>query len=451
MNASDKPTVLPRALHVIAGLCAVGAAIAQVTAVEVAPLILFLIGFAFFAAGAIAHAPRTGTLITAIGAFSANAYLFSRKMAMGAGDAACNISEVINCDAVNSSPYSEAFGVPITLIGMAFYAGLAAASLFAPKKTPRFHQLNALFAIVSLVYSLFLGAVSAQMGHVCVVCLSLYADNALLLWAGLRGMSSSGTRLTDDLGGLATSRSFMTITAGFAIVLLVGGSAWRGRPAAMPTGSGDTLSAETLGAMYTLPAADVRLDGSEPILGDKNAPYLLVEFADYACPHCARAERELHALVEELPQLQVRFKPFPLTSQCNPQLQFDGGSERCIAAFGTECARQQGRFWEYSASVFRNQQYMSTEDLTFQAEQVGLDVAQWKDCIERPDTRQGVLADAQAGQDAGVNGTPTMFLKGTHGERWIMITQGPAAAKKLIEAHAAGVVLPEPGPYGAGM
>lgn len=449
MNAAPPPSPLPRALLVLAAIAGAAAVAAQATGVEGGPLIAGLIAFAFVAAAAIAHAPRTGTLVTAVGAFSANAYLFSRKMAMGAGDAACNISDVVNCDAVNSSPYSEAFGVPITLIGMAFYAGLAAASLYSPEKTPRFHQLNALFALVSLAYSVFLGAVSASMGHLCVICASIYIDNALLVWAGMRGMAAQDQRLTADPAGLLTSRSMLTIGAGFAVVLLVGGNAWRGRPAAMPTGSGETLSAETLATMYTAPAGEVVLDGTEPVLGNKDAPYLVVEFADFGCPHCAQAARELHTLVEENPEIQVRFKPFPLTSQCNPQLQFDGGSERCMAAFGAECARQQGRFWEYSGSVFRNQQYLGPDDLAFQAEQLGLDMNQWRDCLERPDTRNGVMADAQNGSDVGVQGTPTMFLKGVYGDGYVMIARGTAGVKKLVEAHKAGVTLPDPAPYGS--
>lgn len=451
MTAAENSSTLSRTLLAVAALAAVGAIALQIAAIDGLPLIVGLLAWALLSAAAVAHAPRTGTLVSATGAFAANAYLFSRKLAMGAGDAACNISEVINCDAVNSSPYSEAFGVPITLLGMGLYAGLATASLMQASKTPRLHQLTALFALISLAYSIFLAAVSASMGHLCVICVSIYVANGLLLWSGLRGLSAQGGALGEGLGNLLTTRSFVTIAIGFALVMVVGGSAWRSRTAVMPSGSGDTLSPETLAGMYTAPLAEVPLDGSEPVLGDPEAPYLVVEFADFACPHCARAERELHKLVEEHPEVQVRFRVFPLTAQCNEELQFDGGEERCVAAYASECARQQGRFWEFADKVFRNQQYLAMEDLEFQARETGLDIEQWKDCVERPATREAVLADARAGHTAGVQGTPTMYLRGTHGEDFIMITSGPMALVKLIEAHQAGVKLPAPAPYGSRM
>lgn len=443
-------STVPGLLFGVGLVAAVGAGGAQALGVAAWPLILGLVSGAIFCAAVVAHSERTGTFVTAIAAAAANAYLFTRKLEASAGDAFCNVNEVINCDAVNTSPQSEALGVPITLFGFAFYVGLALASLGNAERSRRFHQVSAMFAVFNVAYSLYLAQVSWQMGHLCVVCTFIYAANFLLLWAGVRGHRAQGGVLTEDVMGALTSRSMVTIAVTFFAIVLVGGSAWRGRPGAVPEPNGATLTQDDLAALVMQPGGPVRLAGDEPILGDPNAPYVVLEFADFGCPHCAHAEREFAALVEEMPQIQVRFRVFPLSGACNPVLQSEAGIERCLAAIGAECANEQGRFWDYARSVFKNQAYMQPEDLRFQAEQIKLDMPAWAACLARPDIALEIRDDAQAGADAGVQGTPTAYLKGTHGDAWVMVQGrgGPAAGvRKLVEAHLAGKAMPEVAPY----
>lgn len=428
-----------------------GVASLALGSVEGGQLIGLMLCGAFVSASVVARSCRTGVLVTALYAAGAGAYLFSRKLESAAGtEALCNVNATLNCDSVNSSEYSELFGFPIALLGVAFYLGLAVASMLSPAKTTRFFQIVALGGLASVAYSLFLGAVSASMGTFCIMCISMYAANAILLWAGLRGLKVAEMGLFEDLGSLLSSRSVSAIVITFAVVVFGGMQMIQGEKqasgvATLEQGGADKpLPGEALARFYSSPRGPTELDGSEPVYGDPNAPYTVVEWADYGCPHCAAAAKELKHLVDQNPDIQVRFKVYPLTSQCNPAVGRDSGPERCYAAVAADCAGKQGKFWDYQGLVFKNQHYLSLNDLRFMAEQSSLDLAAWDECVQDPSMLDGVLADARAGDAVGVEGTPTMVLQGTHGDSWLLIEGGVRAIERIVESHRAGTTLPAP-------
>lgn len=424
--------------YVVPGLVAVlvVAAIALGTQ-DMAALSLFAwLGAAAALCGlAILHSTRLGVLLTAIGCFASNAYLLSRKWADHAAPSFCSLSEKVNCDVVNASDYSELFGIPITLLGAGFYAGLALAALGNTKTSPRFHQVNTLFATVALAYSAYLGLASLSMGVLCPLCISIYAGNLLLFLAGLKGLREADVQLFEDLGAALGSRSFLLVSGVFLVVVLGGTVSWTG---------GEQRN--TLAELYAEPLGDVALDGTEPVLGDPDAPYLVLEFADFGCPHCATASRDFKYMVEENPDVQVRFRVFPLSGACNPALEGESGIERCVAAMAAECAHQQGRFWPMAELMFANQSHLAGPDLEFMAEQVNLDMAAWETCMQDDATLRAVVEDATAGAVAGVHGTPALFLRGTHAGQFVLVTWTPADLLKLVKAHRSGATLPPPGP-----
>jgi protein-disulfide isomerase/uncharacterized membrane protein len=396
---------------------------------------------------AIIRSTHLGVFLTALGCAASLGYLLSRKWIEHEGPSLCTIGGKIDCDLVNSSAFSEAFGIPISLIGVAFYLGLALAALGGPESRSRFYQVNALFALVSLAYSVYLAWASVSLGAICVMCVSVYAGNALLLAAGLKGLKETDHKLFDDLRGALTSTPFLVITMAFAVIMLVGRSAWMGRGDSIAkVGRSDPPTTEALGSLYARPHGEVTIDGTEPVLGDPEAPYLVVEFADFACTHCAQAARDFKLVVAEYPQIQVRYKHFPLSGACNPLIPSGEGAERCLGAVAAECAGRQGRFWEMSGNMYRNMGYLSFDALRFMAEEVGLDVAAWEACVHDPSAAAAVSEDIQAGLTAGVRGTPALFLRGTHGSDFVLITYTAADALRVVRAHQAGMSLPEPRP-----
>ena len=116
-------TVLRQGLLGLAALLALGAALASAAGPDGVGLALGVAAYVALAASVVARSPRLGSLLAAVGAFSANAYLFSHKWEAAKGaQSICNINAHIDCDRVNASEWSTVGGIPITLLGMGFYA-----------------------------------------------------------------------------------------------------------------------------------------------------------------------------------------------------------------------------------------------------------------------------------------------------------------------------------------
>lgn len=187
------------------------------------------------------------------------------------------------------------------------------------------------------------------------------------------------------------------------------------------------------------------LVGDEPVLGDPNAPYVVLEYADFGCPHCALAGKALKQLVQQHPEIQVRFRPFPLSGACNPGFpQSNQGIERCRAAMAGECAAKQDLFWDYSPIVFDNQPDLFDPALQAAAEKAGLDMDAWNACMSDRETVVAIVEDAEAGIRAGVRGTPTLYLKGATEMEWIEVCAGPEAILVITQLHQDGQTLPDP-------
>ncbi len=328
-----------KALAALASLVLLGAGGAQLAGHPLAwvgvPLAALLA-----CAALVAHEPRRGALATAVLCALSNAYLLQAKCA-ASGSSICNVNSVVNCDIVNSSAASMAFGLPITLFGLAFYSGLALAAAFAgptpagpgPVEAARFDQANTVFAGINLLYSAWLAYQSSLIGAICIVCITIYAGNALLLWSGIAALRRQDVGPVEEPGGLLTSASLVAVTAVFALTTLVGSSAWKrcevpvdlsalevpgpkpgptdpAAPAPAPDAAAD------VSALYHLPRGTVSITGEEPSKGSANPTYVLLEFADFGCSHCAQAFPELDAMLKREKDLQLRYRAFPLSGSC---------------------------------------------------------------------------------------------------------------------------------------
>ncbi|MFZ5845658.1 MAG: DsbA family protein [Patescibacteria group bacterium] len=88
--------------------------------------------------------------------------------------------------------------------------------------------------------------------------------------------------------------------------------------------------------------------GEAPTQGTANAAVVLIEFSDFQCPYCVKAILTVKEILKEY-QGKVLFvyKHFPLSS-IHPRAQKAGEA--------AECARDQGKFWEFHDKLFENQQ-----------------------------------------------------------------------------------------------
>ncbi len=129
------------------------------------------------------------------------------------------------------------------------------------------------------------------------------------------------------------------------------------------------------------------------------------EFADLQCPACGAAHTVvIQPLLEEYgDRIRFDYNHFPLQAIHPYALR---------AAMASECAADQGKFWEYVDTVFANQSNLGARALEEWAVQLGLDEELFKRCLDSQIKRDTVLADYNKGRELNVNGTPTFFVNG---------------------------------------
>ncbi len=93
------------------------------------------------------------------------------------------------------------------------------------------------------------------------------------------------------------------------------------------------------------------------------------------------------------------------------------GDESWRAAEASECAGEQGQFKEYLENVYfnwagENEGTFSDENLATLAGLVGLNAAQYNECMDTNKYLDKIRADKKAGESLGVNSTPTLFING---------------------------------------
>lgn len=150
------------------------------------------------------------------------------------------------------------------------------------------------------------------------------------------------------------------------------------------------------------PRAEVAVPADAPSQGPKDAKVTIVEFLDYQCPFCHRAQQNVDEVLRQY-QGRVRFvhRDYVL------------GKPRSLpAARAARCAGAQGKFWEYHRGLLLNAGDMSDADLLGRATALGLDGPKFTTCAAATEFDADINSATEAGGDLGVSGTPTFFING---------------------------------------
>ncbi|HZH78147.1 MAG TPA: thioredoxin domain-containing protein, partial [Archangium sp.] len=170
-----------------------------------------------------------------------------------------------------------------------------------------------------------------------------------------------------------------------------------------PTAAAAAPSAPKPGARQVDPTVfKVPIDGS-PVKGNADALVTLVEFSDYQCPFCARADATVVQLQKDYgSKLRVVMKQNPLSF--HPRAK--------PAALAALAAGEQGKYWEYHAKLFANAKAMQDADLEKYAREIGLDLNRWKVDMANPKLAAVIERDQALAAKVGANGTPAFFING---------------------------------------
>jgi protein-disulfide isomerase len=165
----------------------------------------------------------------------------------------------------------------------------------------------------------------------------------------------------------------------------------------------DELKAKR-GVRVTLdaPRVAVTVPADAPVLGPASAPVTIVEYLDYQCPYCHRAQGVVDEVLSRYPG-KVRFvhRDFLL------------GKPRSLpAARAARCAGEQGKFWEYHRNLLVSSGDMSDEDLRGRAAAMGLEAGKFSACVASDRFDADIRRSTESGNSLGIDATPTFFVNG---------------------------------------
>jgi protein-disulfide isomerase len=150
-----------------------------------------------------------------------------------------------------------------------------------------------------------------------------------------------------------------------------------------------------------------RTAGDPLALGRKDAPVVLIEYADFRCPFCGVFARETKPQLAKYVDdgtLRIEWRDLPVF-----------GDESVQAALAGRAAAEQGKFWEFYEVVFakapqRGHASLTTNVLLKFAMEAGVpDPIKFKADMKSPELARSIEADTAEATELGATGTP-LFL-----------------------------------------
>ncbi|MGW0460253.1 DsbA family protein [Streptomyces tendae] len=205
----------------------------------------------------------------------------------------------------------------------------------------------------------------------------------------------------------SSKKEVMLAVVVVAVVLVLGLGAYAGaRTNALDTPAASTASQTSA----ENPLADLprRTEGDHFALGDVDAPVVIVEYADFACPFCsAFAENTVPAIVEkyvDTGQVRIEWRDTPVL-----------GDSSVDAAVAGHVAAEQGRFWDWYHAAFAytfkgGEDFNRSTILKIAGQIDGLDLKKFTADLDRRDLREAVRNELDEAKALGVSGVPVFVV-----------------------------------------
>jgi protein-disulfide isomerase/rhodanese-related sulfurtransferase len=300
------------------------------------------------------------------------------------------------CDTVRLSAYSHLGSVPMPVFGVAGYM-VVALLIIAESLAPAALAIEVRYALAGatgfgFLFSLYLEYLQGFVIHAfCAWCVTSGLVMTALCALAVYNVARPAPEV-DPAAQLAQVRKYFVI--GVAALMIGVPSFYQLRA------HGETPPPPPPDPSETTAQKLVRPDSH--VAGNPNAALTVVEFGDFECPVCGREEPVVRQIrIKYANQIRFVFRQFPLV-HTHPF------SERMAEA--SECASEQGKFWEAVDEIYSRQTDLSDDGLKRDAAEIGLDPSQFSQCLASGAEAARVKRDREDGKALGVNGTPTFFI-----------------------------------------
>jgi protein-disulfide isomerase len=167
---------------------------------------------------------------------------------------------------------------------------------------------------------------------------------------------------------------------------------------------------------------ELAVPADAPAVGPQAAPVTIVQFSDYQCSYCQRAEAAIEEILKRNEgKVRLIHRDFPLEFHARAR----------PASRAAYCAGEQGRFWEYHRSLLGRPGDLTEAELGRRAAALGLDQTRFGACLQSDRHDQKIEHGQRQGIDLGVTGTPTFFING----RMIVGARPAAELQEVVDAE----------------
>jgi protein-disulfide isomerase/uncharacterized membrane protein len=327
----------------------------------------------------------------------------------------CTIDSVIDCDGVARSSYARFLEIPFSVWGLGFYFLILGILWFPFNKFRIFkefrHPKGYIFtlATLSLLPTITLWYISSFiLEKLCLLCHALYLVNFCLFILSKLGEPMAHlyqNTFNDAKNILKDRRWFLTfvicILIGILIILFIN--------IYKPFAS--AVTSEIIN--YTNGQVPFKAFNPEPIgniLGSEKPKLVITQFTDYECPYCANVNYKMIALAQEIKDIRIEHKDFPLNTECNSLIQFTTHKNSCRAVYYARAAKNQGKFWDLSNLLFKNQTDLSEKNILKLAQTLNLDIEKLKKDSKNPEMKKDIHKDILLAKRYGIQGTPSIII-----------------------------------------
>ena len=217
----------------------------------------------------------------------------------------------------------------------------------------------------------------------------------------------------------------LAIIVGFAMIAI----------AIFFTSGSNTAAPATVVSGENQPAASVVRPVTEAdyILGNPNAPIVMIEYSDYDCPFCKQFHSTMHQILDEYGvtgRLAWVYRQFPLVD-LHPNAVELSEAALCVGDLGGDAA-----FWTFSDAIFDSRaetEFTNITKLPAMAEAAGVDRSAFNTCVSSDRMVDALKADMADGLAAGANGTPYTVIKVGNQEAVINGAQPYDVVKGIVE------------------
>ena len=340
----------------------------------------------------------------------------------------CGADNGLGCHSMASGPYSSMLGLPLASWGAIFFSTLTLLGLgsviFWRDCGRVFLRWAFYLAVLGLAFDLYLAyTMIFRIKAICWLCAATYAINFLITVILVKGVWKEprprlslraifpGTRDAEGIDLYYRNVIKGLLIGGILLSAVTGVAGSQFLSKSLTENDRERLTKIIKNLSKQKP--EVIEVKNRPALGAEDARVTVVEFSDFLCPFCAKASKYIK-LAESSAHDTARFifRHFPLDKSCNSRIRSNLHPGACMLAEGAVCAFEQDKFWQYHDIAFETKGSISRSVVMDNASKIGLDLADFKRCLDSGRARKVVSEDIAAAFKAGIKSTPTLLING---------------------------------------